>query len=256
VLHHAIMAHAGPVLDRGLMFDTYACRTGKGSLAAVRRVRDHAGRFAWYTQIDISGYFAHIDHDVLLARLARLFKNRGLLALFEQIVRTHSDGPGRGVPIGALTSQHFANAYLAQGDRLLLENPRVHGVVRYMDDLIWWTADIEAARATLAATKGFLLETLRLKVKESARIGQSRNGILFCGYRVAGGRLLLSRRRKHAYRQLCRDAESAWLDGWIDSVSLQAAHASALGLTLHADALAWRRSELARRPLAPALEDV
>ena len=42
VLHHALMAHAGPVLDRALVFDTYACRVGKGTLAAVRRCQQHA----------------------------------------------------------------------------------------------------------------------------------------------------------------------------------------------------------------------
>ncbi|MSP01425.1 MAG: hypothetical protein EXR07_10320 [Acetobacteraceae bacterium] len=101
VPHHAIMAHAGPVLDRAPIFDTYACRTGKGSLAAVRRVLDHAGHFSWFTQIDIAGYFAHIDHGVLLGLLARTFKDAGPMALFGRIIGAHRDGPGRGLPIGA-----------------------------------------------------------------------------------------------------------------------------------------------------------
>src|SRR3954467_13201881 len=66
VLHHAVMAHVGPVLDRALVFDTYACRTGKGTLAAVQRASTHAKRFGWFTQIDVRAYFASIDHMVLL----------------------------------------------------------------------------------------------------------------------------------------------------------------------------------------------
>ena len=254
VLHHAIMAHAGPVLDRALVFDTYACRVGKGTLAAVRRVRDHAGRYFWYTQIDISGYFAHVDHKILSRLLTKKFKNSALLALFDEIIGAHQDGPGRGLPIGALTSQHFANYYLAGADRLLLEDSRVHGMVRYMDDLIWWTNGPTEAHATLAVLRGFLHETLRLTIKDSVRGGPCRHGIMFCGFRVRDGCLLLTRRRKRRYRLSRREAETAWHDGQIDSKSLQSAYASALALTVHADALAWRRAELRRFPVAVELE--
>ena len=74
VAHHAIMAHVGPVLDRVLVFDTYACRTGKGTLAAVQRATEHAQRHAWFGQIDVRAYFASIDHAVLLRLLERRFK--------------------------------------------------------------------------------------------------------------------------------------------------------------------------------------
>lgn len=253
VLHHAILAHAGPVLDRASIFDTYACRLGKGTLAAVRRVRDHAGQYPWFTQIDIAGYFAHIDHEVLLGLLARAFKDRGLLSLFARIIAAHRDGPGRGIPIGALTSQHFANFYLAGADRLLLEDARVHGLVRYMDDLIWWTDDRGAARATLTCVQDFLADRLRLNVKSPVRGGRSRDGIVFCGYRIMGNRILLTRRRKRRYHRLRQEAEAAWLDGQIDTMSLQAAFASVLAPTLHANAVAWRREQLRRAPIAAAL---
>jgi retron-type reverse transcriptase len=256
VLHHAIMAHAGPVLDRSLIFDTYACRLGKGSLAAVNRVRHHAMRHDWYTQIDIAGYFANIDQELLLTMLARKFRDPGLLSLFASIVRVHRDFPARGLPIGALTSQHFANFYLAPADRLLPENPAVRGVVRYMDDLIWWTDDRASARETLFMMRSYLRNTLRLLVKEPARVGRSRHGLMFCGFRVFGGRVLLSRRRKRRYRQARTAAENAYEDGRIDTLTMQAAYASALSLTSHADAVAWRRAELARHPVAVALSDL
>ena len=125
VLHHAIMAHVGPVLDRTLVFDTYACRAGKGTLAAVQRASAHARRNDWHAQIDVRGYFASIDHAVLLDLLARQFKNRGLMLLLARIILAHEDSPGRGLPIGTLTSQHFANFYLGGLDRRLLEVCRV-----------------------------------------------------------------------------------------------------------------------------------
>ena len=253
VLHHAVMAHVGPVLDRSLGFDTYACRTGKGTLAAVKRARAHLQRYEWYAQIDISSYFASIDHAVLFDLLQRKFKDRDLLALLARIIAMHRDAEGRGLPIGALTSQHFANFYLGGVDRLLVEGCRVRGFVRYMDDLVWWTDDRAAARAALATAHNYLAETLRLDVKLPVRVGRSREGISFCGYRILPGRLLLSRRRRHRYRVIRKAAEQSWQDCKIDGRGLQSAYSTALALTVHADAAAWRRAELRRRPLEPEL---
>jgi hypothetical protein len=56
VLHHAIIACAGPILDRALIDDTFACRVGRGTLAAVRRCQQHIRRFPWYAKLDVRGY--------------------------------------------------------------------------------------------------------------------------------------------------------------------------------------------------------
>jgi retron-type reverse transcriptase len=253
VLHHALMAHAGPVLDRALVFDTYACRLGKGTLAAVRRCQNHARRFPWYGKIDVRAYFASIDHTRLMALLRRRFKNRGVLALMEKIIAAHHERPGVGLPIGALTSQHFANFYLGGLDRLLLERCRVGGMVRYMDDVVWWCDDRTAAREALAAARAFLRDDLRLAVKEPALIGQSASGLAFCGYRVLPSALLLSRRRRRRYAERRRHWEEAYAAGEIDAPALQAGFGSVLAITAHADAAAWRREQLCRRPLAEEL---
>lgn len=71
VLHHALMAHVGPVLDRSLVADTFACREGKGTLAAVLRAQQHVRRFPWYVKLDVRACFASIDHEVLRAALQR-----------------------------------------------------------------------------------------------------------------------------------------------------------------------------------------
>ena len=254
VLHHAVMAHVGPVLDRALVFDTYACRTGKGTLAAVQRASAHAARWPWFAQIDVRAYFASIDHAILLGLLGRKFKDPALLRLLADIIQAHEASPGRGLPIGTLTSQHLANFYLNGVDRLLLEDGRVRGFVRYMDDLAWWTEDRAAARAALDCARDYLADRLHLAVKHPVRVGRTRHGLTFCGFRILPSRTLLSRRRRQRYAALRQRAERAWQQGWIDGPGLQSAYASALALTLHADALSWRREQLRRRPVEPALE--
>lgn len=256
VLHHALMAHAGPVLDRALVFDSYACRVGKGTLAAVKRCQHHQRRYAWYGKIDIKQYFASIDHDRLKVLLARRFKNQDFLRLLGRIIDSYHSIPGRGLPIGALTSQHFANAYLTGLDRLLLERLKVRGLVRYMDDTVWWTDSKTDAIEVRQAAEDYANRELLLKIKPPAQFAASRQGLSFCGFRILPGAILLSRRRKRRYAEIRRDYENAFLEGRINVSALQAGYASAFGLTVHADAKAWRQEQLRRHPLAPELLDV
>lgn len=256
VLHQALIAHVGPVLDRALVDDTFACRKGKGGLRAVQRCQQHLRRFEWLVQIDIKGFFAAIDQQILLELLGRKFKNPGLLRLLERIVRAYQASPDRGLPIGALTSQHFANYYLAGLDRWLQARTEVRAMLRYMDDLLWCCDEKTAARHSLQAAEDWIADTLRLEVKQPARIGRCRQGTLFCGYRVLPGRLLLSRRRKRRYIERRRYWEGRFEQGRIGPRELQAGYAATLGITAHADAATWRGEQLRRRPLAKPLQEV
>lgn len=162
-------------------------------------------------EIDIRSYFASIDHAILKALLARKLKDPGLLALIGRIVDAHRDAPGKGLPIGALTSQQFANYYLAGLDRLLLEECKVRGMVRYMDDLVWWGDDHVTVRDTLAA-RSYTADRLALEIKEPVLVGRSRHGLSLCGYRILPGRLLLSHRRKRRYAECRKQWEDAYRD--------------------------------------------
>ncbi len=248
VVHHAMMRHMEPVLDRALVDDCFACRRGRGTLAAVHRAQHHLRRFDCYVQIDIRGYFASIDHALLMSVLGRRFKHPDLLALCRRILARAPVPVGVGLPIGALTSQHFANAYLAALDRYLLETLRVRGMVRYMDDVVWWVDGRQQARDSLAAVRHFLTQRRRLEVKPNARIGWSRQGLSFLGLRIRRGSIRLGPRRRRRYAAAVRAAESAFMRGEIDGAELQARMTAARSITAHADATAWRRALHARRP--------
>lgn len=90
-------------------------------------------------------------------------------------------------------------------------------------------------------------------MKDPIQIGRSQHGLMLCGYRVLPDRLLLSRRRKRRYGACRRDWEDAFVTGEIGALRLQAGYSAALGITLHADAAAWRREQLRRVPVAPEL---
>lgn len=249
VLHHAIMRHVGPVLERSLVDDTFACREGKGAIAAMQRAQHHSRRYAWYGKLDVRQYFPSISHAALLAMLRRKFKDRGLFRLFERIVDAHHACPGHGLPIGALTSQSFANFYLNPLDRFLLEKLHVCGMVRYMDDVVWWCETKQEAKSIAARAEQFFRVALSLEIRPPIQINLAARGVSVCGYRVFPGRIRLSRRRRQRYQFTRHKWETHFAAGRIDELTLQAGYASALGITLHADSKAWRRRELDLHPM-------
>jgi len=245
VLHHALMTHVGPALDRGLIADTYACRLGKGSLAAVLRVQQHLRRHPWHLKLDVRAYFANVDHDVLRAALRRKLRDPGLLTLCDRIIAAHATSPGKGLPIGALTSQHFANYYLAPLDRHIQE--QAPAMVRYMDDIIVACESSAHARALQRAIEAFAHDLLGLVLKP-AQVQRSTRGVSFLGFRVLPWNLRLAPRRRRRYAAARRRLERSYLAGHLSAADLQARIDAALAITAHADALAWRLVELRRRP--------
>lgn len=249
VLHHALMNLCGPVLDRALVADTYACRIGKGALAAVCRAQQHGRRYPWFGQADVRAYFASIDHELLRAHvLARRFKSPGLLQLFDNVLATAPGAEtGVGLPIGSLTSQWFANSFLADVDRWLLERSGASAMVRYMDDIVWWVTDHAAARGILDGLAASLAER-RLTLKPNSQLGDSARGLSFLGFRVYPGTLRLSRRRRRRYIAARQLAERRYLSGEWTAAQLQAHTSAAIAITAHADAAQWRREQLRRSP--------
>ena len=220
-----------------------------GTHAAVVAVQGHLRRFPWYVKIDIRHYFETLDHARLFGCLQRRFKGAELLVLLWRIIGGFHSTPGKGLPIGSLTSQHFANYYLDSLDRLILERLPARAQVRYMDDIIWWCDSREVARDTLEWVRDHV-RGLDLMVKDDALINRSSHGVSFCGYRITPGQLRLSRRRRQRYQRLRLERERDYRQGLIDALELQRAYAAIHAITLPADALGWRRGNLLRhRPV-------
>jgi len=127
VLHQAIMLVCGPVLEKSLIYDTYACRKGKGQWAAVRRAERFSNESEFFLKFDIRKYFDSIHHETLKAQLERRFKDPFLLAWFDRILHTYRTASGRGLPIGSLISQHLANVYLSPLDHWVHAMVTTHG---------------------------------------------------------------------------------------------------------------------------------
>ena len=251
VVHHAICRIIEPILERRLITDTYACRQGKGSQAAAMRVQQLSREGAWFLKCDIRHYFASIDHVRLRRLLGRIFKDHRLLSLLDTIITAPLPGamPGCGLPIGNLTSQHFANLYLGELDHFIKERLRVRGYVRYMDDFILFGSDRERLKEYLVEIRSYLLESLGLELKETATIlAPVSSGVPFLGLRIYPGRIGLQRRKWHRFRRRFLKLETGFLRGRITEDQLLRSTLSMFGQIAHTDTLIARRKLIDRSP--------
>jgi hypothetical protein len=247
VLHHAVMAHVGPVLERSLVADTFACLRGRGTIAAVFRAQRHSRRFEWYCQLDIRQYFASVEHERLLRLLFRKFRDAGVRRLLEQIVRSGMPGPA-GLPIGSLCSQHFANAYLGALDHGLLQHAAVRGIVRYMDDIVFWADGRRQINEGLQVAYDVITGALKLRLRDEPIVNRVEHGLSFCGFRIYPGILRLLPRRKRRFIAARKRWESRYVAGLITDLELQRGYDAAAGILAHADTAEWRRRQLRMCP--------
>jgi hypothetical protein len=233
VVHHAVCDVIGPLIERRFLFDTYACRKDKGTHRATARAQELARRSAHFLKLDVASFFDSVDHKILLDLLARQFREPQLLALLETLVRAPMPGapPGKGLPIGNLTSQWFANLYLDGADHLVKEALRVPGYVRYMDDMVLFADSKAVLWEAHDALARFLADERCLSLKASAtRLAPSAEGIPFLGMRVFPRAWRLQRGRFLRTRRRMRGKERACLEGRLSEERLARSAAAAQGV--------------------------
>lgn len=243
VLHHAVMNVCGPVLDRRLIHHSYACRKGKGTVAALRAACQAAYAAPWFLKLDVRKFFESIPHARLFAALERVFREPSVRRLLAALVTAYRPSRTHGLAIGTLVSQHLANFYLAPLDTMVLQEVRPAGYVRYMDDVALWTAAATAARDARDRLGEFAAEVLGLRFK-AAFSNRTALGMDFLGHRVFPHRLGLNRVSRHRYRTKLRHLHQAWESGRLDEPTVQARATALTAATSHARCLAWRRQVL------------
>jgi RNA-directed DNA polymerase len=249
VVHHAICNLLEPIFERRLIYDTYACRKNKGSHLALKRCRQFTRQSHYFLKCDIKKYFDTVDHGVLKELLRRIIKDQRLLALMDQIIDHAVPGnpAGKGLPIGNLTSQHFANLYLGELDHFLKERVRLKGYVRYMDDFICFADDKAELHRLLDEIRCFVGDTLKLELKEKVtRIAPVTEGVPFLGFRVYRNLVRLQRVNLVRFRKKMKKKEVAYQEGRLSQSELVKSANSMIAHVSHANATALRRRDFER----------
>lgn len=135
VVHHAFCNIVEPIFERGFIFDSYANRTGKGTHRALERLSRFCRRARYALKCDVAKYFESIDTRKLMGMLSGKISDEGVLWLAGRILGLEGGrSPCRGIPIGNLTSQFFANLYLDGMDRFVKGTLLCRRYLRYVDD--------------------------------------------------------------------------------------------------------------------------
>lgn len=191
VIQHALVAAIEPIWESRFIFDSYACRVGKGTHAGadraqyfLRREQQRSGRI-YILKGDINKYFASIDHTILKQLLRRRIACPDTLGLLDEII---DSTPNPGIPIGNLTSQLFANIYLHELDKFVKYTLKEPSYMRYMDDFIVVHHDKAHLQRIRWVVEAFLESRLKLVTNDKTQAfpvaAKTGRALDFLGYKI------------------------------------------------------------------------
>ena len=185
VVHHSMHELLNNYFEKKFYIHSYACRTGKGTHAAMQKLQEWSSKHPsyWYLKCDVRKFFESIDREILFKTLSRFIPDPKWRHLIENLIKTSPRSGG--IPIGNLTSQLFANVYLGELDTFIKRRLKVGSYVRYMDDFICLGKTKAEMVFLRSEIEKFLESELRLKLSpQKVQMGQVNEGISFVGYRV------------------------------------------------------------------------
>ncbi len=258
VAHHALVNIIEPIWETRFIHDTYANRAGKGTHAALDRCQQFARRWPYVLQCDIQQFFPAIDHTLLLSQLARHLGDEAVLKLCDRILASgagvlaevytmrwfagddlFASGRPRGLPIGNLTSQFWANVYLNDFDHFVKRELKCAGYVRYVDDFLLFGSDKSKLHRWRAVLDEQLAE-LRLTLHVGrAQVFPVTTGIPFLGFRVYPTHRRLKRRNGVNFQRRLPGLLQRLFDDVVSPLVGEANGHKARYYNLHASVLGW-----------------
>ena len=270
VVHHALCNLIMPIWEARFIDNSYACRVGKGTHAALDRAQFYARHYRYVVQGDIVQFFPSIDHTMLRSLLARRIADPRVMALIDLILQsgagvleseyTIQHFPGddlftplvraRGLPIGNLTSQFWANVYLHELDTFVTQQLQHGAYVRYADDWLLF-GDDKAELVRQQQHIETMLVDLRLVLhdRKTQRYPVD-TGIPFLGFRLFPNYRRLKRPNVIRFKRRMRRTFGQFAAG---EIPMERVHASINGWVAHAShGSTYRlRSQLLRGLIVP-----
>jgi RNA-directed DNA polymerase len=237
VIHHALCNIIVPPLDKTMIGETYANRSGYGTHRALKQFTFFARSHQYILQGDIRKYFPSIDHEILKSLLRRKIKCPETLWLIDTIIDGSNEQessihyyPGdkllallqrrRGLPISNLTSQFFANFYLSPFDHFVKEQLKIRSYLRYVDDFALFSDDREQLAHCLLEMEIYL-QSMRLSLHPiKTQLLETKYGANFVGFRFLPDRIRIRGDNLRRARQRLRYLQKEYRAGRITLLPL------------------------------------
>ncbi|MFN0214046.1 MAG: reverse transcriptase domain-containing protein [Saprospiraceae bacterium] len=240
VVHHALCNVIEPIFDKIFIADTFANRLGKGTHLAIERYQQYARRYPFVLKCDIRKFFPSLDHLVLKQEIRRKIKCPDTLWLCDTILDGSNPQeehtvyfPGddlfapfarkRGLPIGNLTSQFWANVYLNRFDHFVKEVLHVPGYIRYVDDFVLFGQSRDQLWQWKAEIEQYLARLRLLLHPDKTQVYHCDDGVPFLGFRVWPSHRVVKKDKVKRYRRFLKKNVRRMKAGKITPSQLEAA---------------------------------
>ena len=266
VVQWAIYQVLNPVFAQGYITDSYACIKERGTHKAVKRLHYWLRQVGkkpekyYFLKLDISKYFYRIDHGVLMGILKRKIHDDDMIFLLDKIVNSSETNfglpPGKspgevkrsdrvsekGMPVGNLSSQMFANLYLNELDQYCKRTLGIHFYVRYMDDVIILHQDKDQLHEWKRIIDTFLKEKLQLDLNEKTCIRPITLGVEFCGYKIWNTHIKLRKSTALKMKRNLKKLQKEYAAGEVTVEEAKQTISSYLGILKHCDSYSLKRT--------------
>ncbi len=250
IIHHAICNLIEPVFDKTFIHDSFANRPRKGTINAIKRF-DHYKRKVsknntikcFVLKADIKSYFDTVDHGTLLCMLDEKIKDKRIIWLITQILNNNQGKQvGRGMPLGNLTSQFFANVYLNELDQYVKHVLKAKHYIRYVDDFVILHRSSKILQKYKDEIDVFLKEKLMLKLHpEKSQILKLDKGINFLGFRLFYHHKLLARKNMRKFEKRMEQLKNQYKSEKINRENVIEKFEGWLAYSNHANMHKYRR---------------
>jgi RNA-directed DNA polymerase len=211
LVHHLLYQSLYWYFDKRFIHDSYSCRVGKGTHKAIkqftrysRKVSQNYTKQCWVLKCDIKRFFDSIDHDILVQILKGHIQDQDSLNLWKNIICSFEKSPGKGLPLGNLTSQLLVNVYMNEFDQYIKHKLKIKHYIRYADDFVILSNNKQYLEILLPKLKQFLNNELRLELHpHKVSIATFHSGIDFLGWvHFPNHRVLRTATKRKMFRNL------------------------------------------------------
>lgn len=200
IVHRLIYEYLVEIFDKSFIYDAWSCRKNKGLIKAIERCQYFANRYCKYFfwKADVVKFFQSIDQDNLIKYIELKVKERDIIDLIKEVVYCYKGAQkGKGMPIGNLTSQIFANIYMNELDFFMQHKIKHLGYMRYGDDFLVFGKNRQELEMVCQKVTGFVTNTLKLTLHgKKEEIFRVKSGIKFLGVQIFPGQRFISKRNK------------------------------------------------------------